>query len=39
MNDQDGLQMFDHMCMSVEEDAADVLLQCGRITLDQLVRP
>ena len=35
----DGRPMFDHVCMSAGEDAADVLLHHGRITMDQLVRP
>jgi len=36
---EDGRPMYDHCCMSAGEDAADVLLSRGKISLDQLVRP
>ena len=35
----DGRPMYDHECMSAGENAADILLEYNRITLDQLVRP
>ncbi len=34
----DRRPMYDHDCMSAGEDAADVLLRHGKISLDQLVR-
>jgi len=36
---KDGRPMYDHCCMTAGEDAADVLLNHGKISLDQLVRP
>jgi len=36
---EDGRPMYDHECMSAGEDAADVLIHHGKISLDQLVRP
>jgi len=36
---EEGRPMYDHCCMSAGEDAADVLLIHGKISLDQLVRP
>jgi len=36
---KNGRPMYDHWCMSAGEDAADVLLRHGKISLDQLVRP
>ncbi len=36
---EDGRPMYDHCCMTAGEDAADVLLSHGKISLDQLVRP
>ncbi len=36
---EDGREMYDHLCMSAAEEAADVLIDHGLIADDQLVQP
>lgn len=36
---EDGREMYDHLCMSAGEEAADVLIDHGLIADDQLVQP